>query len=414
MKIKSLKALQIINSRAVPTIKTIVFLEDGTKGEASVPQGASTGKLEAKELRDNDKSQFLGLSVGENIKFIESEINNHLRGVSINDQEKIDRILIELDGTPNKGKLGANTLLSVSLACARAGANSQRMELFEYIGKMCKNKSFKMPIPLFNIINGGKHSENNLEIQEFLVIPSKTSSLFSGIKAGVEIYLTLKEILKERQLNTNLGDEGGFAPALENNKEALVLIKEAIEKSNNSKNVVLGLDVASSSFFQKDSNQYIIENIPLSSEQLLSYLKDLTKEFGIKSIEDPLADEDIKNWPKAKKILENVQIVGDDLFVTNKEIVEERHNLATAIIIKPNQIGTLTETLDTIKTAKSHNLKIIISHRSGETEDDFIADLAVGIQADMIKSGSVARSERLSKYNRLLEIEKFYNFPYQK
>jgi len=412
MKIKSLEALQIINSRGIPTIKTFVVLENGIQSEASVPQGASVGKLEVKELRDNEKNQFLGNSVGKSVHLIENGINDALKGQEIENQAKIDKILIDLDGTKDKSKIGANTLLSVSLACARAAAKSKNIELFQYLGEFTNNKKFLLPIPLFNLINGGKHAGNNLDIQEFLIIPNKTFSFFESVRAGVEIYLKLKQILEEKQLNTNLGDEGGFAPELENNKEALNLLKEAREITGNKEKVVFGLDVAASSFYDENLKQYVFENTALTSDQFISYLKEIAQEFDIKSLEDPLSDTDLTNWSKVKKEIPEIQIVGDDLFVTNEKLVKERSNLATAIIVKPNQIGTLSETLTTIAAARANNLKLIISHRSGETEDSFIADLAVGVGAEMIKSGSLARSERLVKYNRLLEIERFFNLEY--
>ncbi len=410
MKIKKIHALQIINSRAIPTLKTTVCLNNGICASASVPQGASTGQHEAKELRDQDPNWFAGFSVGRNIRLIEEKIAPALKGLKITDQEKIDQTLIELDGTKDKSRLGANTILSVSLACARAGAKSQQKELFEYLGEIARNQKLSLPTPLLNFINGGKHAQNALDIQEFLVIP-KAKTFFEAIEIGAQIYLELKKQLQTKGLSVGLGDEGGFAPNLNSNREALALLEETIKNVAPNK-AFLGLDVAANSFYNSQDQTYILEDASLGAEQLLNYLKEITQEFNVKSIEDPLAETDVDGWQKVKPELSDVQIVGDDLFVTNPERIQRFAHLATAAIIKPNQIGTLTETLQAIKAARANNLKIIISHRSGETEDTFIADLAVGVGADEIKAGSLARSERVAKYNRLLEIEQQFNLPY--
>jgi len=407
MKIKKISALQIINSRAIPTLKTTVCLENGICASASVPQGASTGKYEAKELRDNNPKSFFGYSVGKNIQLIKEKISPALKGIKISDQEKIDQTLIDLDGSEDKSNLGANTILSVSLACAKTAAKAQEKELFQYLGDLSGNKKFHLPTPLFNFINGGKHAQNSLDIQEFLIIP-KARSFFEAVKIGDEIYLSLKKLLKQKNYSLGLGDEGGFAPELQSNQEALKLLKEAIDKS--SKKAYLGLDVAANSFFK--NSVYLVEGTSLSSEQFINYLKEICQKFNIKSIEDPLAETDKNSWKEIKKEIKNTQIVGDDLFVTNPKRIEKLGDFATAIIIKPNQIGTLTETLQAIKKAREKGLKIIVSHRSGETEDTFIADLAVGVKAEEIKSGSLARSERVAKYNRLLEIEAKFKLPY--
>jgi len=410
MKIKKIESLQIINSRGIPTLKTLVYLDNGIVGWAMVPEGISKGEKEAKELRDGNKDYFSGKSLGHNIQLIESEISKALKGMKISEQSKIDQKLIEIDGTKDKSKLGANTILSVSLACVRAGAINAKKELFEYIGSLDRKEKFHLPTPLFNLINGGKHANNNLEIQEFLAIP-KVSSFFEAIRVGAEIYLELKKLLKAKQQSLGLGEEGGFVSNLENNKEALNLLKEAIEHSGHSQKAILGIDAASNSFFEKQNQHYILEETLITGEQLLSFFNELSKEFPLQSFEDPLAETDLTNWPKAKEILKG-QIVGDDLFVTNKDLINKLGDFATAVIIKPNQIGTFSETLEAIKEARRKKLKIIISHRSGETEDPFIADLAVGVKAQEIKAGSLARSERLAKYNRLLEIEKKYDLPY--
>ncbi|MDD3774082.1 MAG: phosphopyruvate hydratase [Patescibacteria group bacterium] len=411
MKIKSVSAIQIINSRGIPTLKAYVALDTGEIGWSMVPQGASTGKHEAAEIFDNNPQLFAGFSLQNNIQNINDIINNGLKGLEITDQSAIDKKLLELDGTTNKGKLGANTILAVSSACVRAGAMATKKELFQYISEISGNKKISLPTPMFNIINGGAHTNNNLEIQEFMVIPS-ANSFFESIKIGVEIYLKLKAALTAKGQSTGLGDEGGFSPLLNNNQEAMSLIKEAIEATNNQEKVFLGLDLAANGFYRPETKQYQIGGKLITSDQLINYYQSLNEILSIKSIEDPMSENDTVGWQKIIAAFPNLQIVGDDLFTTNPEIIREKNQLANAVIIKPNQIGTISETFSAISEAKNYNMKIIISHRSGETEDPFIADLAVGIGAEEIKSGSLARSERLAKYNRLLEIEALHNLPY--
>lgn len=411
MKIKSIFAIQVINSRAIPTLKTFVILDTKEIGWAIVPQGASRGDKEAVELFDNDSNLFCGFSLKNNIKNINTIINNGLKGLKITDQSAIDKKLLEIDGTKNKEKLGANTILSVSLACMRAGAQAVKKELFQYISEISGNKNLVLPTPMFNIINGGAHANNNLEIQEFMVIP-RANSFFDAVRIGDEIYLQLKEILKAKKQNIGLGDEGGFTPILNNNQEALSLITQAAQETNNAQKIVLGLDIAADSFYQPQTKQYQIDGQLITNNQLIAYYQSLIQTLPLKSLEDPMSENDPDGWQKVKNTLHNLQIVGDDLFVTNPDIIREKNNLANAIIIKPNQIGTMSETFSAVSEARTHKMKIIISHRSGETEDPFIADLAVGLGAEEIKSGSLARSERLVKYNRLLEIEALYNLPY--
>lgn len=411
-KIKKITAIQIINSRGIPTLKTYVFLDDGVMGFSMVPQGASIGAKEAVEVFDQDEKMFAGFSLKNNIISIETTINETLVGMEIADQKSIDQKLIQLDGTPNKAKLGANTLLSVSLACTRAASLSLKKELFVYLGELSGNKDLHLGTLMFNFINGGAHASNNLEIQEFLVIP-KASSFFEAIKIGDEIYLKLKQLIKAKGQGLGLGDEGGFAPTLENNQEAIELIAEAAKASGNGEKIVLGLDAAADNFYQAETNQYKIGGQLITNDQLIAYYKSIAQGLPVKSLEDPMSEDDTIGWQKIKTTFPNLQIVGDDLFVTNPSIIQDKQKLANAIIIKPNQIGTLSETLEAIKIAKKAGMKIIISHRSGETEDTFIADLAVGVGADEVKFGSLARSERLAKYNRLLEIEAFNNLPYK-
>jgi len=411
MKIKQIQSIQIINSRAIPTLKTYVLLDDGNMGWAMVPQGASRGKKEAIEIYDQEKNLFLGLSLRKNIEIIETTINAALKGINIDDQKAIDQKLIELDGTENKEKLGANTILSVSLACVRAAANIKKIELYEQISQLYGQKNYQLPTPLFNFINGGAHAFNNLDIQEFMVIP-KTQSFFSAIRIADEVYLTLKEILKVKKQSLGLGDEGGFSPNLLNDEKALELLMQAAKQSQNLEKIVLGLDSAAGNFYQTASNIYTIDQKQLSSDDLIAYYQNLTAKFPIVSLEDPLQEDDLSSWGKLKQTMPKTQIVGDDLFVTNPKIIQERKGLANAIIIKPNQIGTISETLEAIKISREQKMKIIISHRSGETEDPFIADLAVGVGAEEVKFGSIARSERLAKYNRLLEIEALNSLPY--
>ncbi len=411
--IKDVHAIQIYDSRGNPTIKVNVELDDGTIGSAMVPSGASTGKYEAVELRDNDMQEFNGLGVDKAVENVNKKIARILKGKNIFNQDEIDYSMIELDGTKNKSKLGANAILGVSLAVARTAALSINMPLYRYIGGISGNK---MPVPLMNILNGGRHSDNNLNIQEFMIIPTGGSNFKECMQIGTEIYHVLKEILKKNNIMTSVGDEGGFSPNLSDDEEAIQLIVKAIEESGYKagKDVSIGLDLASSEMreaakkIEKEGYYFWKTKEYKTKDEMIEYIENLTKKFPITSIEDGLAEDDWKAWRDlTTKLGRNIQLVGDDLFVTNKERLKKgiQNKVANAILIKPNQIGTLTETLETIKLARASKYSTIISHRSGETEDTFIADLAVAVNAGQIKTGAPCRTERVCKYNRLLEIE---------
>ncbi|NLM06520.1 MAG: phosphopyruvate hydratase [Tissierellia bacterium] len=403
-------AKEVLDSRGNPTIETEVWSVGGGYGRAIVPSGASTGEYEAVELRDGDE-RYMGkgvmnacLNVNEIIG--PALINNRMDVV---DQSHIDGFLIEMDGTPNKGKLGANALLSVSLACARAAANELRLELFEYIGGIAANT---LPVPMMNILNGGAHADNNVDIQEFMIMPTGFDSFKEALRAGVEIYHSLKKVLKDRGLSTSVGDEGGFAPNLGSNEEALKLIMEAIEKAGYEDRIVLALDVAASEFYNKETGKYNLagEGREFTVEELVDYYEGLIGRYPIKSIEDGLDENDWAGWKiMTDRLSDKIQIVGDDLFVTNFEKLEEgiEKGVGNSILIKLNQIGTLTETLKTIKTATRAGYTSVISHRSGETEDTTIADLAVAMNTGQIKTGAPARTDRVAKYNKLLRIEEY-------
>ena len=403
MKIKNIIAREILDSRGNPTVEADVILENGIIGRASVPSGASTGSKEAIELRDNEK-RYLGKGVQKAISNINGPIRKSLIGKDSSNQQEIDEIMIKLDGTPNKSNMGANAILAVSIANLKASAKTQKTSLFKYI-----ETGTKLPTPMINIINGGAHANNKLDFQEFMIIP-KFATMKERIQAASEIFHTLKEILKSKHLNTSVGDEGGFAPDLKSNEEALKLIIKAIKKADYlpGENIFLALDIAASELVK--GKKYILEaeDKKLTSKELIKYYKKLVKKYPIISLEDPLAEDDWEGFKLLTDQLgDKIQIVGDDLFVTNKKYLKQGidKNIANAILIKPNQIGTVTETLETINLAKSANYKTIISHRSGETEDTFIADLAVATNAGQIKTGSMSRGERICKYNRLLRIE---------
>ena len=403
MKIKNIIAREILDSRGNPTVEADVILENGIIGRASVPSGASTGSKEAIELRDNEK-RYLGKGVQKAISNINGPIRKSLIGKDSFNQQEIDEIMIKLDGTPNKSNMGANAILAVSIANLKASAKAQKTSLFKYI-----ETGTKLPTPMINIINGGAHANNKLDFQEFMIIP-KFATMKERIQAASEIFHTLKEILKSKHLNTSVGDEGGFAPDLKSNEEALKLIIKAIKKADYlpGENIFLALDIAASELVK--GKKYILEaeDKKLTSKELIKYYKKLVKKYPIISLEDPLAEDDWEGFKLLTDQLgDKIQIVGDDLFVTNKKYLKQGidKNIANAILIKPNQIGTVTETLETINLAKSANYKTIISHRSGETEDTFIADLAVATNAGQIKTGSMSRGERICKYNRLLRIE---------
>ena len=403
-KISKIIARQVFDSRGNPTIESEVYLPDGSMGSAIVPSGASIGTYEAFELRDVENKNFLGKSVLKAIDKVNNEIAKELIGFSINDQEKIDKTLIELDGTKQKKRLGANAILSVSLASCRASAISKKIPLYKNLGDG-KN----LPLPLMNIINGGRHANNSLRIQEFMIRPDNAKTFKEAINICFLIIKKLKFLIDSKNLSTNVGDEGGFAPSLSNNEEAIELILTAIDKAGfiPEKDINLCLDVAANELF-KDNKYAISSPKYISSEKTIEYYLDLVKKYPIKSIEDPFSEDDWDAWTKLKNFTNpNIQIVGDDLFVTNKERLLRgmKSNAANAILIKPNQIGTLTETLEVIKMAHENGYKTIISHRSGDSEDSFIADLAVATNSSQIKTGSLTRSERVAKYNRLLKIE---------
>ncbi len=408
MRIENIVAREIMDSRGNPTIETEVFLENGNFGTAAVPSGASTGSKEALELRDNDKKRFFGKGVLKAIDNVNNKIAKRLIGFPILDQTGIDVAMIALDGTENKSKLGANAILSVSMAAARAGANLLGTPLFKYIGGI--NASNLMPTPMMNIINGGAHASNNLDIQEFMIVPFNKGSIRSSIQVGTEIFHTLKNILNSKGLNTGVGDEGGFAPNLDKNEDALKLIVEAIDKAGYKvwEDVAIALDVAATEIYKNKKYELKSENKKLTGKEVIKYYETLIKKYPIFSIEDGLAENDWANWKAMTKAIgSKTKLVGDDIFVTNFKLLNKgiKEEVANSILIKLNQIGTLTETLNVIKKAQESNYLNIISHRSGETEDTFIADLAVGVNAKFIKTGAMSRSDRVAKYNQLIRIE---------
>ncbi len=404
-KIKIVKGRQVFDSRGNPTVEAEILLDNGISASAIVPSGASTGAFEAHELRDKDKNKFLGKSVNTVIENINNKISPKLKNLNTDDQKNIDKVLLELDGSENKKNLGANATLAVSLANSRCSALSNKKSLFKNLGN-----NFSLPIPLMNIINGGSHADNDLNIQEFMVRPDTANNFVDAIEKCYLVIKNLKKLLKSKKLLTNVGDEGGFAPSISTNEEALELIVDAIEKSNlkPGKDIVICLDVAASELFNGKGQYSIQSKNFVSVDDVINYYKKLISNYPIKSIEDPFAEEDWESWKKiTNKIGKNIQIVGDDLFVTNAKRLDKgiKEQSANCILIKPNQIGTLTETMNVINLAKKNKFKTIISHRSGDTEDTFIADLAVGTNSPQIKTGSLARSERVAKYNRLLRIE---------
>ena len=412
MKISRIKSIEVLDSRARPTLCTSVYLDDGSIGQAMVPSGASTGQLEAYELRDGDKQRYDGLGVQGAVKNSEETLKI-LREVSPEDQLEIDNKLIEFDATENKSKLGANAILSVSLACARAASNSMNTSLYEYLNIMYKGMSNKdsamsIPVPMLNIMNGGCHANNSVDIQEFMIIPSKKFNFKDGLMKSVEVYNHLKNLLKEKGLSVSVGDEGGFAPSLKKSEEVLDLIIASIERAGLTylDDISIALDCAASELFTENSYRLIGENKNFSSEQMIYYLESLINKYEIKSVEDPFDETDWDAW-KTFTNNNDFQIVGDDIFVTQEKLLKKgiKNKVANSILIKLNQVGTLSETLQTICLAKKNGYKTIISHRSGETEDSFIADLAVAVDAGQIKTGAPARSDRTAKYNRLLLIE---------
>ena len=402
-KIKNIYAREILDSRGNPTVEVEVTLESGIIGVASVPSGASTGKNEALELRDNNKNRYHGKGVLKAVSNVNNIIKSSLIGKDSLNQKEIDNIMLELDGTDNKSVLGANAILGVSLANLKAAAKYKGLELYEYLGK-----EYSMPKCMMNILNGGAHASNKLDFQEFMIVPNK-EEYKENLRMGSEIFNTLKNILKEKDLLCGVGDEGGFAPLIEDAEEALDLIEEAITKSGYTlgKDINIALDVAASEFYDEEKDTYLLEGKEYTREELISYYEKLVDKYHIISIEDGMAEEDFEGWKLLTNRLSNIQLVGDDLFVTNKKLLQKGIDLgiANAILLKLNQIGTVTETLETIKLARENNYKTIISHRSGETEDNYISDFAVGLNLGQIKTGSMSRGERLSKYNRLLRIE---------
>ena len=412
--IEEVKALEILDSRGNPTVQVEVITEDGSNGVAMVPSGASTGSFEAVELRDGDKSRYLGKGVTKAVANVNEVIAPELEGMNAFDQVEIDKKLIEIDGTENKGKLGANATLGVSLAVARAAANALGMSLYKYIGGV---NSKTLPIPMMNILNGGKHADNTVNIQEFMIMPIGAKSFSHCMQMAAEIYHTLKKVLKSKGLATGVGDEGGFAPNLSSDEEALKLIVEAIKEAGfkPGEDVVLALDVASTEMYDeakkigKEGSYYFWKTDDLKTvDEMIEYLVDLSNKYPIVSIEDGLAEEDWEGWKKLTERLGNkIQLVGDDLFVTNIKRLQKGldNKIANSILIKLNQIGTLTETLDAIELAKKNGYTAVVSHRSGETEDTTLADVAVATNAGQIKTGAPCRTDRVAKYNRLLNIE---------
>ncbi len=413
LKIENIKAMEILDSRGNPTVQVEVVTEGGFTGVAMVPSGASTGSFEAVELRDDNKERYLGKGVLQAVQNVNKKIAREIEGMNVYEQVKIDKKLIEIDGTDNKARLGANAILGVSIAVARAAANSLGMSLYNYIGGI---NAKELPIPMMNIVNGGKHADSNLNIQEFMIMPVGARNFKEGLRMGVEVYHNLKKVLKANGLSTAVGDEGGFAPKVENEEEAIDIILEAIERAGYiaGKDVCLAIDVAATEMYEeaqkieKEGYYFWKTNEFKTREEMVEYIVDLTEKYPIISVEDGLAEEDWEGWKMlTNRIGENIQLVGDDLFVTNTRRLQKGidNKIANSILIKLNQIGTLTETLDAIELAQKNGYKVVISHRSGETEDTTIADLAVATNSGQIKTGAPCRTDRVSKYNRLLNIE---------
>ena len=407
--IESVYAREVLDSRGNPTVEVEVALESGAEGRAIVPSGASTGAFEAVELRDGDKSRYLGKGTQNAVNNVNTIIAPELEGLDAFDQPGIDGLLLELDGTPNKGKLGANAILGVSMAVARAAANELGLPLFQYIGGV---NAKQLPVPMMNILNGGEHADNNVDVQEFMILPVGAPCFKEGLRMGAEVFHALKKVLGEKGLACGVGDEGGFAPNLGSNREALELIVEAISKAGYEpgKDVMLGLDVAASEMYNEETKKYVLagEGKELTAAEMVDLYEDWTTNFPIITIEDGLDEEDWAGWKVlTERLGKKVQLVGDDLFVTNTERLERgiEAGVANSILIKVNQIGTITETLDAIEMAKRAGYTAVISHRSGETEDTTIADLAVAVNAGQIKTGAPSRTDRVAKYNQLLRIE---------
>ena len=408
-KITALKAREILDSRGFPTLEAEIHLADGSIATAAVPSGASTGSLEAHELRDGDKARFLGKGVLKAVANVNTKIASKLIGFDAEKQKEIDQLMIELDGTENKDSLGANAILAVSLAAAKASAASKKIPLFEYLGG---SEARVLPVPMMNIINGGKHADNKIDIQEFMIMPVAAASVRDAIRIGAEIFQHLKSLLKKDGHNTNVGDEGGFAPNLNSTKEALDYVAKATQKAGYElgSEVVLALDAASTEFYKNGKYDLEGEGRILTSDELVRYYEELVNNYPIFSIEDACAEDDYEGWKNITKVLgKKIQLVGDDLFVTNPKILQKgiADHMANAMLVKFNQIGTLSETLNAINIAKSAGYNNIISHRSGETEDTTIAHIAVATNAGQIKTGSLCRSDRTAKYNELIRIEEY-------
>ncbi len=408
--IEGIFARQIFDSRGNPTIEVDVVTESGAFGRAAVPSGASTGTHEAVELRDGDKKKYMGKGVLKAVENVNSKIASEVVGLSVFDQNLIDKVMIELDGTPNKGKLGANAILGTSLAAAKAAAMEAGQSLYRYIGGVNANT---LPVPMMNILNGGSHADNSIDFQEFMVMPVKADTFSDSLRMGTEVFHTLKKVLHEKGFSTNVGDEGGFAPNIKSNEEAIEIVLKAIEKAGFKPGVdiFIAMDAASSEFYDAKSKSYIFKKSDgkkLKSEEMVEYWAKWAKKYPIISIEDGMAEEDWTGWKGlTDKIGDKVQLVGDDLFVTNVDFLQKGIDMgvANSILVKVNQIGSLTETINAVNLAKRNSYKSIMSHRSGETEDSTIADLAVALNTGQIKTGSASRSDRMAKYNQLIRIE---------
>lgn len=407
--IKEIKAREIIDSRGNPTVEAEVILSSGEIGRAAVPSGASTGSREALEKRDQDNKRYLGKGVTQAVSFIRNDLSKALHGFEVTKQAEIDAAMLALDGTENKEKFGANALLAVSLAVAKAGALARKQPLYQYLSTQ-STSNYLLPVPMMNIINGGAHADNNLDFQEFMILPIGAPSFSEALRAGVEVFHHLRQQLKSKKYNTNVGDEGGFAPDLPNQEAAVELILEAITRAgyHAGKDICLGLDVASNELYRDGRYHLSGENRILSADEFVDYLASFAERYPIITIEDGMAEDDWNGWSQlTKRLGHRIQLVGDDLFVTNTKLLQKgiSEHVANAILIKPNQIGTLTETMAAIQLAKNANYNTVISHRSGETEDTTIADIAVATNAGQIKTGSLCRTDRVAKYNQLLRIE---------
>ncbi|MGP1570293.1 MAG: phosphopyruvate hydratase [Eubacteriales bacterium] len=407
--IEDVIAREVLDSRGNPTVEVEIHLEDGSMGRAIVPSGASTGVHEAIELRDGDKKRYLGKGTLKAVKNVNTEIADEIIGYNVFDQVGLDKLLIELDGTYNKSRLGANAILGVSLAAADAAANSLGLPLFQYLGGV---NAKLLPTPMMNILNGGSHADNTVDFQEFMVMPVRATSFTEAVRMGAEIFHSLKAVLKEKGLSTGVGDEGGFAPDLKTNEEAIKVIIEAIQKAGYepAKDAKIALDVAASEFYDENTKKYKLagEGKEMTADEMIEYYENLIEKYPVVSIEDGLAEDDWDGWAKlTEKLGDRVQLVGDDLFVTNTDRLKKgiELNVANAILIKVNQIGTVTETLDAIEMAKKAGYTAVVSHRSGESEDVTIADLVVAVNAGQIKTGSLSRTDRIAKYNQLMRID---------